>query len=322
MGIPAALATVAACGSIVTSLKSSWELRRMIKRKQDAKECEEEAPYVFRRLRRAYYDGLMSAHEYEQWYEKFLVAKVEKDLHALRRIRAHVRILEQGAPVTPSQRSRALEQVKEKQEERRRRHSVSHPRDYDDRPSQRETRGDLAAPLSKAALEYTPRDRQRSQNVQVGARPDQFVPVDRNETYGSSRSSSKNTEKTTSSSSSSSTTRCSSCGNCSSKTDKDGKEKSEKNKSDDEKPASHSPSSKVPSTKPSSSSSSSRTTSRAPSRTASASERPERHRGRSRCRRNESSDSDDERSGNESSEYCYYDDRSRPRHRGRSLSRW
>lgn len=51
----------------------------MIKRKQEAKECEEEAPYVFRRLRRAYYDGLLGTAEYEQWYERFLVAKVEKD---------------------------------------------------------------------------------------------------------------------------------------------------------------------------------------------------------------------------------------------------
>lgn len=79
MPLPVALATVAACGSIVTSIKSGWELRRMIKRKQEAKECDEEAPYVFRRLRRAYYDGIMSVQEYEQWYEKFLVAKVDKD---------------------------------------------------------------------------------------------------------------------------------------------------------------------------------------------------------------------------------------------------
>lgn len=55
----------------------------MVKRKQEARECDEEAPYVFRRLRRAYYDGLMSTAEYEVWYEKFLVAKVEKDCKSL-----------------------------------------------------------------------------------------------------------------------------------------------------------------------------------------------------------------------------------------------
>jgi ribosome assembly protein 4 len=79
MGVPVVLATVAACGSIVTSIKSSWELRRMVKRKQEAIEADEEAPYVFRKLRQAHDNGLMSTRDYENWYEKFLVAKVEKD---------------------------------------------------------------------------------------------------------------------------------------------------------------------------------------------------------------------------------------------------
>ena len=79
MGVPVVLATVAACGSIVTSIKSSWELRRMVKKKKEMHEADDEAPYVFRKLRKAYYDGLMTPSEYEQWYEKFLVAKVEKD---------------------------------------------------------------------------------------------------------------------------------------------------------------------------------------------------------------------------------------------------
>lgn len=79
MGVPTLLATFAACGSIVTSIKSGWELRRMLRRKIEAKECEGEAPYVFRRLRQAYLDGFMSVQEYELWYERFLVAKVEKD---------------------------------------------------------------------------------------------------------------------------------------------------------------------------------------------------------------------------------------------------
>ncbi|KAJ4297374.1 hypothetical protein N0V88_004293 [Collariella sp. IMI 366227] len=73
------LATVAACGSIVTSINSNWEPRRMINRKQESKECDEETPYIFRRLQTAYYDGHMSPAEYEQWYEKFLIAKVDKD---------------------------------------------------------------------------------------------------------------------------------------------------------------------------------------------------------------------------------------------------
>ncbi|KAK3935827.1 ribosome assembly protein 4 [Diplogelasinospora grovesii] len=98
MPVPVALATLAATGSIVTSIKSGWELRRMIKRKTEEKEAEEEAPYVFRKLVRAYQAGLLSDAEYDIWYEKFLVAKVERDLSGLHRIRAHLRILYQGAP--------------------------------------------------------------------------------------------------------------------------------------------------------------------------------------------------------------------------------
>ncbi|KAK3309801.1 uncharacterized protein B0T15DRAFT_387944 [Chaetomium strumarium] len=167
MGVPVVLATMAACGSIVTSIKSSWELRRMVKRKQEAKECDEEAPYVFRRLRRAYHDGLMSVIEYEQWYEKFLVAKVEKDLSAMRRIRAHLRILENGAPVADGQRSKRIEGG-------RRRHSVSfasNPTYVDYQPS-------------RPSLEYRP-----DRHAHVGARPEQFVRLERQATYSRGSSS-------------------------------------------------------------------------------------------------------------------------------------
>ncbi|KAH6619386.1 hypothetical protein B0J18DRAFT_243014 [Chaetomium sp. MPI-SDFR-AT-0129] len=172
MGVPVVLATLAACGSLVTSVKSSWELRRMIKRKQESRECDEEAPYVFRRLRRAYYDNLMSVTEYEIWYEKFLVAKVEKDLSGLRRIRAHLRILESGAPVTAHHRSRGIEQAKS---ESKRRHSTSRGSDQ----------SYVDSPPSRASLDYRP-DRRAT----VGARPEQFIRYDPGPTYSSRASSS------------------------------------------------------------------------------------------------------------------------------------
>ncbi|KAL2154579.1 hypothetical protein VTH82DRAFT_3255 [Thermothelomyces myriococcoides] len=167
MGVPVVLATMAACGSLVTSLKSSLELRRMIQREKEAKECDEVAPRVFRRLRRAYYEGLMSTAEYELWYEKFLVAKVEKDLPGMRRIRAHLRILESGAPMAPNERSRKVEQ-------RDRRASVSYAvaQPYID------------IPQSRASLKYTPHSW-----VNVGAPLDQFIPLDHQPTYSRSSSS-------------------------------------------------------------------------------------------------------------------------------------
>ncbi|KAK4098568.1 hypothetical protein N658DRAFT_454804 [Parathielavia hyrcaniae] len=167
MGVPVVLATMAACGSLVTSIKSSLEIRRMVKRKKEARECDDEAPYIFRRLRRAYDDGLMGTAEYEQWYEKFLVAKVEKDMAGMRRIRAHIRILEKGAPVAPYGRSRAIEQ-------RERRNSVSY---YTNQPYADTRQGG-------ASLEYHP-----DRHANVGARPDQFVRLDRQATYGRAPSS-------------------------------------------------------------------------------------------------------------------------------------
>jgi len=79
MPVPVILATAAATGSIITSIKSGWELRRMIKKKQEQLEAAEEAPYIFRKLRRAHEKGLLNDAEYDHWYEKFLVAKVERD---------------------------------------------------------------------------------------------------------------------------------------------------------------------------------------------------------------------------------------------------
>ncbi|KAL2180614.1 uncharacterized protein P884DRAFT_237472 [Thermothelomyces heterothallicus CBS 202.75] len=167
MGVPVVLATMAACGSLVTSLKSSLELRRMLQREKEGRECEEVAPRVFRRLRRAYCDGLMSTAEYELWYEKFLMAKVEKDLSGMRRIRAHLRILESGAPVAPNERSKKIEQ-------RSRRSSVSYgaAQPYTD------------IPQSRASLKYTPHPR-----ANIGAPPDQFIPLDQQPTYSRACSS-------------------------------------------------------------------------------------------------------------------------------------
>ncbi len=86
---------------------------------------------------------------------------------AMRRIRAHIRILEQGAPVAPNQRSRTIEQSK-------RRHSVS----------QGAGRPYVDAPQSRASLEYHP-----DRRGHVGARPDQFVRFDRQVTYSQAASS-------------------------------------------------------------------------------------------------------------------------------------
>lgn len=79
MGIPVILATAAACGSLVTTMKSSWELSRMIRQKRNQRQAEEDAVRVYRGLRRALHSGRMSDKEYDHWFEKFLVAESEKN---------------------------------------------------------------------------------------------------------------------------------------------------------------------------------------------------------------------------------------------------
>jgi ribosome assembly protein 4 len=96
----------------------------------------------------------------------------------MRRIRAHLRILENGAPITPHQRSRGIEQTK-------RRHSVSYGagQHY------------VEVPQSRASLAYHP-----DRRANVGARPDQFMRLDQHATYsraGSSDASSRGRSRST-----------------------------------------------------------------------------------------------------------------------------
>ncbi|KAL2170792.1 hypothetical protein VTG60DRAFT_4447 [Thermothelomyces hinnuleus] len=85
----------------------------------------------------------------------------EAIVSGMRRIRAHLRILESGAPVAPNERSKKIEQ-------RARRSSVSYgaAQPYTD------------IPQNRAGLKYTPHPR-----ANVGAPPDQFIPLDQQPTY-------------------------------------------------------------------------------------------------------------------------------------------
>lgn len=75
----APVATVAACGSILTAVKSGWELSRMIKKKDLEKRLDKEAKTVVRDLQNAYLDGLMSERSFEKWYDRIVGALAEKD---------------------------------------------------------------------------------------------------------------------------------------------------------------------------------------------------------------------------------------------------
>lgn len=73
------VATIAACGSILTAFKSGWELSRMIKKKELETRLEKEARSLLKDLQQAYRDGLLTDRSYEKWYDRFLGALADKD---------------------------------------------------------------------------------------------------------------------------------------------------------------------------------------------------------------------------------------------------
>ncbi|KAI3392943.1 hypothetical protein diail_4960 [Diaporthe ilicicola] len=86
----APIATIAACGSILTAVKSGWELSRMIKKKDLEKRLDKEARTVVRDLQNTYLDGLMSERSFEKWYDRLVGALAEKDGMELRKVRQHI----------------------------------------------------------------------------------------------------------------------------------------------------------------------------------------------------------------------------------------
>lgn len=187
----------------------------MIMRKQEQFVAEDEAPFIFRRLRRAHREGILNDREYEDWYEKFLIARAEKDckffscglcglergrnltskqVPALHRIRAHLRIMEAGAPgrpLTSNSRSKSSSSSP-KSKDRRRRHSVddatsprrsASPRERRRRDRDEETEEEDSDYYDekRRTRRQSPRSssvrdpRREREGEKVGARPDQFI---------------------------------------------------------------------------------------------------------------------------------------------------
>lgn len=73
------IATIAACGSIMTAVKSGWELSRMIKKKDAENQLESYARSLLKDLRNVHLDGLMDRKSFDRWYDRFLGALAEKD---------------------------------------------------------------------------------------------------------------------------------------------------------------------------------------------------------------------------------------------------
>ncbi|KAB5580295.1 hypothetical protein GE09DRAFT_432173 [Coniochaeta sp. 2T2.1] len=166
MGIPVIIATAAACGSLVTTMKSSWELSRMIRQKHDQRQAEEDAVRVYRGLRRALYAGRMSEKEYDHWLEKFLVAETERNLAVLRKIRAHLRIIRENSEKHSRRQGNRGTETRKSSRQKARQNEDDRPQKFvrfDDRktyyvpdPPQHQRYQDVEWPQSAGSIEYFP----------------------------------------------------------------------------------------------------------------------------------------------------------------------
>ncbi|KAK0701437.1 hypothetical protein B0T21DRAFT_353700 [Apiosordaria backusii] len=84
------LASAAAIAGLVTAVKSSWELSRMIKKKYDQRVLKNQANDVIMRLRRALRDGRISHQNYNFWKKKVMIAVWEQDRSALLDIKSYL----------------------------------------------------------------------------------------------------------------------------------------------------------------------------------------------------------------------------------------
>lgn len=73
------VATLAACGGLITAVKSGWELTRMIKKKDMDMKVKKQADRVLRKLHNCYLDGFMSERSFEKWYDRVEAAITQKN---------------------------------------------------------------------------------------------------------------------------------------------------------------------------------------------------------------------------------------------------
>ncbi|EJT76096.1 hypothetical protein GGTG_06020 [Gaeumannomyces tritici R3-111a-1] len=135
------IAAVATCGSVITAVKTSWELSRMVRKKRAETTIAEDSDEVVQLaedLQVAYSDGLLTRRERDEWYDRLLTGVAEKDCMAITKVKTHVKLLRQRERAS---RERSRERSRKSKEgssrnrddsrnreptSSRRRHTVSH----------------------------------------------------------------------------------------------------------------------------------------------------------------------------------------------------
>jgi len=77
--LPAAVVAINAAGSFVIGLKESWEFRRVFQAIGNRNQAVRLSEPTLRDLIKLYRDDLINEEEYEDLYQKYLVAKVQND---------------------------------------------------------------------------------------------------------------------------------------------------------------------------------------------------------------------------------------------------
>ncbi|KAK4148460.1 hypothetical protein C8A00DRAFT_19713 [Chaetomidium leptoderma] len=87
--------------SFLTTIKSAWELSRMVRQKRAAKSPKTEIKSTYVLLQRAYRKGLLLEREFDYLFERLMWAEAHNDVAALQRIRADFQAIlarESGQP--------------------------------------------------------------------------------------------------------------------------------------------------------------------------------------------------------------------------------
>lgn len=79
MALPPSIASFVALAGLVTVVKSSWELTRMVRKKHDERETYITAEQLSSRLRRAYREDRITKEQYDRWYKKLYIAVADED---------------------------------------------------------------------------------------------------------------------------------------------------------------------------------------------------------------------------------------------------
>ncbi|KAH8909463.1 hypothetical protein BR93DRAFT_965563 [Coniochaeta sp. PMI_546] len=90
--------------SFLTTIKTTWELSRMIRQRRAAQILKTEVPRMFRALQKAYRKGLLVDREFDCLLERLIGAEASKDVIALRKIQSDFEILLARPPPRSRQR--------------------------------------------------------------------------------------------------------------------------------------------------------------------------------------------------------------------------